>query len=193
MSAGGGMEYPNITVISKSASEDLLEFVIMHEVGHNWFYGILGNNERDHTWLDEGLNEYSNIRYWEKKYKNRNDRIIINDFIQNKLGIGRGFDVHFFHYIQSISNPYSLDLQPLNISADENYNYVNYGQNYNRVAIMMRYLQHYLGEEKMDIIMKDFYETWKFKHPGVDDFYSAFEKHTGNDLTSFFENVCFVM
>ena len=189
MSAGGGMEYPNITVISRSGSEDLLEFVIMHEVGHNWFYGILGNNERDHTWLDEGLNEYSNIRYWEKKYKNRNDRIIINDFIQNKLGIGRGFDVHFFHYIQSISNPYSLDLQPLNISADENYNYVNYGQNYNRVAIMMRYLQHYLGEEKMDIIMKDFYETWKFKHPGVDDFYSAFEKHTGNDLTSFFENV----
>ncbi|GIS72180.1 MAG: hypothetical protein CM1200mP10_17570 [Candidatus Neomarinimicrobiota bacterium] len=34
----------------------------MHEVGHNWFYGILGFNERDHTWMDEGLNEYSNIR-----------------------------------------------------------------------------------------------------------------------------------
>ncbi len=66
MSAGGGMEYPNITVISRSDSEDLLEYVIMHEVGHNWFYGILGNNERDFTWMDEGLNEYSNIRYWEK-------------------------------------------------------------------------------------------------------------------------------
>ena len=58
MSAGGGMEYPNITVISTSFSEDLLEFVIMHEVGHNWFYGILGNNEREFTWMDEGLNEY---------------------------------------------------------------------------------------------------------------------------------------
>ena len=69
MSAGGGMEYPNITVISRSGSEDLLEYVIMHEVGHNWFYGILGNNERDFTWMDEGLNEYSNIRYWEKSTK----------------------------------------------------------------------------------------------------------------------------
>ena len=37
--------------------------------------------------------------------------------------------------------------------------------------------------------MKDFYETWKFKHPGVNDFYSAFEKHTGDDLKTFFENV----
>ena len=41
LSAGGGMEYPNITVISKMSSNHLLEMVIMHEVGHNWFYGIL--------------------------------------------------------------------------------------------------------------------------------------------------------
>ncbi|MFQ6678726.1 MAG: M1 family metallopeptidase, partial [Fidelibacterota bacterium] len=41
LSAGGGMEYPNITVISSGGTKDLLEFVIMHEVGHNWFYGIL--------------------------------------------------------------------------------------------------------------------------------------------------------
>ena len=68
MSAGGGMEYPNITVISRDRSKDLLEYVIMHEVGHNWLYGILGSNERDYAWIDEGLNEYTNIRYWEKKY-----------------------------------------------------------------------------------------------------------------------------
>ena len=66
MSAGGGMEYPNITVISRDNTKDLLEYVIMHEVGHNWLYGILGSNERDYPWMDEGLNEWSNIRYWEK-------------------------------------------------------------------------------------------------------------------------------
>ena len=71
MSAGGGMEYPNITVISRDNTKDLLEYVIMHEVGHNWLYGILGSNERDYPWMDEGLNEYSNIRYWEKKYSER--------------------------------------------------------------------------------------------------------------------------
>jgi len=42
---GGGMEYPTITLISPQANEKLLEFTIAHEVGHNWFYGILGTNE----------------------------------------------------------------------------------------------------------------------------------------------------
>ena len=42
IAAGGGMEYPNVTVIGESGTPDYLETVIMHEVGHNWFYGILG-------------------------------------------------------------------------------------------------------------------------------------------------------
>ena len=43
ISAGGGMEYPNVTVIGNSSSDEELEIVIVHEVGHNWFYGILGS------------------------------------------------------------------------------------------------------------------------------------------------------
>ena len=54
-SFGGGMEYPNVTVIGESETARALETVIMHEVGHNWFYGILGSNERDHAfgWMKE--------------------------------------------------------------------------------------------------------------------------------------------
>ncbi|MBT7520016.1 MAG: M1 family metallopeptidase, partial [Candidatus Marinimicrobia bacterium] len=189
MSAGGGMEYPNITVISRSGSADLLEFVIMHEVGHNWFYGILGNNERDHTWMDEGLNEYTNIRYWEKKYYERNNQVLLQDFIQNKLGVGKTFDIHSFHYLAFAGIGKSKDAQPLNISADDNFNNSNYGQNYTRTAVMMRFLQHYLGEEKMDDIMQDFYETWKFRHPQPDDLKFFFDKHIDEDITWFFENV----
>ena len=47
ISAGGGMEYPNVTVIGNVSTKEELEVVIVHEVGHNWFYGILGSNERD--------------------------------------------------------------------------------------------------------------------------------------------------
>ena len=189
MSAGGGMEYPNITVISRSGSEDLLEYVIMHEVGHNWFYGILGNNERDHTWMDEGLNEYTNIRYWEKKYKDRGNRFVIQDFLQNKLRIGKNFDINSFHYFAFAGSGKSKDSQPLNITADNNFSYANYSQNYMRPAVMMRFLQHYIGEQKMDEIMQDFYENWKFRHPHPDDLKYFFKKHLDENIDWFFEDV----
>jgi len=190
MSAGGGMEYPNITVISRSISEDDLEYVIMHEVGHNWFYGMLGTNERDHAWMDEGLNEYTNIRYWEKKYSDRNNQFVYSDFIQNKLGIGKNVDMSFFkNYGGYIYFATKTDAQPLNISSDDNYAYINYGQNYSKVALMMRYLQQYLGEEKIDIIMQDYFSVWKFRHPGPEDFISFFNKHLDENIDWFFDNM----
>jgi len=189
MSAGGGMEYPNITVISRSGSEDLLEYVIMHEVGHNWVYGILGSNERDHAWMDEGLNEYTGIRYWEKKYSDRNNRFVFTDEIQNKLGIGKNVDMSYFQYAGYSSGATKDDAQPLSISSDENYFYRNYGQNYSKVAVMMRYLQHYLGEEKIDIIIQDYFNSWKFRHPGPEDFISFFNKHLDENIDWFFDNM----
>ena len=82
ISAGGGMEYPNVTVIGESGNAKYLEEVIMHEVGHNWFYGILGSNERDHPWMDEGLNSHNEIRYMRTKYPEYN---IIGNMIPDKL------------------------------------------------------------------------------------------------------------
>ncbi|HEX2627631.1 MAG TPA: M1 family metallopeptidase, partial [Chitinophagaceae bacterium] len=66
----GGMEYPTITLItSPDADEPRLDGVIAHEVGHNWFYGILGSNEREHAWMDEGVNTYFQFRYEAMKYR----------------------------------------------------------------------------------------------------------------------------
>jgi hypothetical protein len=56
--AGGGMEYPNVTVIGNVESKSILQTVIVHEVGHNWFYGLLGSNERAYPWMDEGINTF---------------------------------------------------------------------------------------------------------------------------------------
>ncbi|MBL0043973.1 MAG: M1 family metallopeptidase [Flavobacteriales bacterium] len=63
--AGGGMEYPMITIINDSEDAFELDVVIAHEVGHNWFYGMLGSNERDHPWMDEGINSFYEQRYVE--------------------------------------------------------------------------------------------------------------------------------
>ncbi len=188
LSAGGGMEYPNITVISSGGSKNLLEMVIMHEVGHNWFYGILGFNERDHTWMDEGLNEYSNLRYWEQKYASVGGQFVLQDFIQNKLKIGEHASFHWINYIQYLPSARSLDAQPLNLTADK-YERGNYGQHYSKTAVFTRFLQHYLGEEKINEIFRDFFETWKFKHPQPEDFKAVFKKHVKEDLSWYLEDV----
>ena len=190
MSAGGGMEYPNITVISSGGSKDLLEFVIMHEVGHNWFYGILGSDEREHAWMDEGLNEYANIKYWEKKYPERNGQIIVQDFIQNKLGIAKHIDFRWMMgYMGYAGRAISGDDQPIELPSVD-YHPGNYGSIvYAKSAIVLRFLQHYLGEQKMDKIMQDYYETWKFKHPQPGDFRSLVESHLDEDLSWFFDDL----
>src|SRR5258708_23080983 len=56
-------------------NEKELDLVIEHEVGHNWNYGILGSNERNHPWMDEGMNTYFDNRYTEKKYPHNTNAI----------------------------------------------------------------------------------------------------------------------
>jgi len=189
MSAGGGMEYPNITVISEFPSKDMLEYVIMHEVGHNWFYGILGSNERDHAWLDEGLNEYTNIRYWEKKYKDRGETVIISDFIQNKLKIGNNLKMSWLNYFGYNFRALPGDEQSIDMTSAE-FESINYGVLvYYKTAIFTYFLQHYLGEEKMNMIMQEFYNKWKFKHPQPSDLRQVFEDNTDADLSWYFDGV----
>ncbi len=190
MSAGGGMEYPNITVISKMPSKDALEYVIMHEVGHNWLYGILGFDERDHAWQDEGLNTYANLKYWEKKYSDRGETIIFSDFIQNKLKIANKVTMSwlmgYFGYNQ---RAILGDEQPIDITSTE-INQGNYGSLvYGKAAIYTYYLQHYLGEELMDKIMQEYFDEWKFKHPQPADIRQAFESGTDDDLSWYFDGV----
>ena len=128
------MEYPNITVIASMPSKHMLEMVIMHEVGHNWFYGILGSNERYHTWMDEGLNQYSCIRYWQDKYKDENERFVISPFIQDKLGIAKNLKFSWFEYFQYSLISQNSNKQPLSLRADE-FNGANYGLNYSKTAV----------------------------------------------------------
>ncbi|MFC1527677.1 M1 family metallopeptidase [Candidatus Neomarinimicrobiota bacterium] len=190
MSAGGGMEYPNITVISKMPSKDILEIVIMHEVGHNWLYGIIGFDERDHAWQDEGLNTYASLKYWQKKYGDRGETVIISDFIQNKLKIANKITLAWLNgYLGYNLRAASGDEQPIDITSAEidpgNYGSLVYG----KVAIYTYYLQHYLGEELMDKIMHELFDKWKYKHPQPIDIRQAFESNTDADLSWYFDGI----
>ena len=168
--AGGGMEYPTITVISAGGGSPLLlDLIIAHEVGHNWFYGILASNERDHPFMDEGFNSFYETRYLRTRYPGQNElsaqlekapkalkRILepLPDLnrLSLLLSLRRGNDRSLWH-------SHTMD-----------YDGETYGTlAYKKTALELIYLQAYLGTEEFDQRMQTYYRTWKFKHPTPDD------------------------
>lgn len=190
ISAGGGMEYPNITVIGTSGSALGLETVIMHEVGHNWFYGILGTNERAHAWMDEGLNSLNESRYIATKYPNLSlgDGLGIPGKLQRRIGINMYKQQNQYDLFYTLAAARNID-QPIELPADE-YTQLNYGGIvYSKTAVVFNYLLNYLGVELFDQCMQTYYDRWKFKHPGPEDLQAVFEEVTGKDLHWFFHDL----
>src|SRR5690606_31423142 len=185
ISAGGGMEYPNVTVIGNAGSALELEVVIVHEVGHNWFYGQLGSNERDHAWMDEGLNTLNEIRYVRTKYP-KNERL-------SDMMMGMANRVHLEHLSHhdmsdlsySLSAGYGLD-QPIELSSAD-FSQINYGTIvYAKTGLIFTYLKDYLGDDEFDKAMQAYYDKWEFKHPQPEDLKVELETSSGKDLSWFF-------
>lgn len=184
LSAGAGMEYPNITVVSANDSEENLEQVIMHEVGHNWFYGILGSNERAHPWMDEGLNSYMENRYW-KQYHG-DSTTLIPESIQKAIGINltSSFTQEAAYRFSAGENSDS----PIEYPAAD-YTNICYGTIvYMKTARAFHFLEGYLGKEVNDLCYQTYFSEWKFKHPQPKDLQNVFEKVSKQDLSWFFED-----
>jgi hypothetical protein len=189
ISAGTGMEYPNITVIGTSGNAYQLDIVIAHEVGHNWFYGMLGSNERDHPWLDEGINSFYEMRYSELKYP---DRKFIGNGSNGK--ISKWFDLsryksRYEKYFAYVLSARTRDDQPVEAPAYE-YTDQNYGAIvYAKTPLAFDYLMNYLGEKKLDELMQHYFEAWKFKHPQPEDLKKILTEDSGKDLSWFFNDL----
>lgn len=186
ISAGGGMEYPNITVIGNAGSAQSLEVVIVHEVGHNWFYGQLGSNERVHGWMDEGMNTLNEVRYMQTKYP---DNTAMSDMVMN----GSFHMDHLSHHDMSdISYRMIAALgedQPIETHSAR-FTQANYGViMYQKTGLVFFYLKDYLGEELFDKCMQAYYREWEFKHPQPDDMRKSLEKASGKDLSWLFDDL----
>ena len=189
ISAGGGMEYPNITVIGRSGDSKSLETVIIHEVGHNWYYGILGSNERDNAWMDEGLNTYIEIRYMQEKYPNGyKDKARKEKKKEPSITIGIPINEKNIQHISYQFNASRNYDQPLQMGS-EDFTQINYGAMvYSKTAIGFHYLKAYLGEELFDNCMNKYFKQWKYKHPNPENIKLIFEKVSNQKLDWFFED-----
>ncbi|MCS6818771.1 MAG: M1 family metallopeptidase, partial [Chitinophagales bacterium] len=189
LQAGGGMEYPTITVITGANSAENLDEIITHEVGHNWFYGILGTNERLNPWMDEGVNSYYERKYMQWKYPGRK---LFGKFADSKLGRlldlqrWKRSDLNYLAYLmqarENRDQPASL---PADVFTPENTGVVVYL----KTALMLEWLSSYLGEDTFNLAMKTYYDKWKFKHPGPRDFREIFEQVSGKNLSWWFDTL----
>jgi len=189
ISAGTGMEYPNITVIGTSRNAITLDRVIAHEVGHNWFYGMLGSNERIHPWMDEGINSFYELRYMELKYP---DMRLIDELLNGKnikfldLARYKYRSELYFSYLFSAST--HDDLAPDTPAYD--FAEINYGTCvYYKSALIFNYLQTHMGEKKFDEAMQRYFDEWHFKHPQPADFRKIIEDTYGKELNWFFNDM----
>lgn len=171
--AGGGMEYPTITVIGDAVNDEALREVICHEVGHNWFQGILGSNERDFPWMDEGINSFYEDRYMEDFHKKNGTHGQVHYFGSN---FNQFFKVNHF-CVQEAAYKYQSNRkadQAIGLHSDS-LTSNNYGMMvYMKSVLVFRHLQDYLGKEDFDRLMQLYFEKWKFKHPQPEDLEAIF-------------------
>ncbi len=178
---GGGMEYPTITLLDDGGSEKSLDFVIYHEVGHNWFEAILGTNERLHPWMDEGMNTYYDNRYSMQQYGNTNIEIgrTKSAFINNRLPD----DIQ--HIVLQTITGIKKD-QPIE-TPSEKFSFLNYNMiSYTKTGDWMKLLEDELGKEVFDNCMQEYYNRWQFKHPYPEDFKKVVEEVSGKNADATF-------
>ncbi|HXB32577.1 MAG TPA: M1 family metallopeptidase, partial [Puia sp.] len=175
----GGMEYPTITAIHipKGTDKDL-DLTIEHEVGHNWFYAVLGTNERRYPWMDEGINSYYDNRYTELKYP-AGSHPTYPTWLANKIPAD-GDPVLMnsqaaIHLDQPISTPSE------NFTAD-NYELIAY----TKTAVWMKLLQDTLGIALMDSCMREYFRAWQFRHPDPGDFKAVITNTSHHNLDALF-------
>ncbi len=190
--ADDGMEYPMLTL--DRGNDPGYRFLLAHEVGHNWFFGMVGSNETYRAALDEGFTQFLSVWALDKlegPYGTTDSALIRsrssyeNSFILERTNR----DKHaFFPYLY---DAISGSDQPLNTHSD----YFNgalgqgggYRSVYNKTATMLYNLQYVLGDELFENAMKHYVSKWKFCHPYPEDFRSAIIEYTHADLNWFFD------
>ena len=164
----GGMEYPGIVFCGARAKRGGLMGVNDHEFGHTWFPMIVGSNERQYGWMDEGFNTFINT-------------LSTQDFNHGEYRSGQPQDMH------RIGALFTRDgLEPM-LSYVDNYKEMNNGTlSYSKPSaglVLLR--EQILGKDRFDRAFKTYINRWAFKHPTPDDFFHTIENVAGESLQWF--------
>ena len=187
--AQDGMEYPMLTLCG--GFDPNYRTLLIHEMTHNWFMGMVGSNENYRAFLDEGFTQF----YTADTYQFIDGAIEIEPKPKSK-------------YVEKFSEPDKiLDNQiynsyynntvikgeetTLNTHSDDFNGGIRhgggYGQVYTKTAAMLKNMEYVLGRALFDKAMQHYFDQWKFCHPYPEDFRNSVIQYTGVDLNWFFD------
>lgn len=186
--ARDGMEYPMLTL--DGGGDPGYRGLLIHEIGHNWFYGMVGNNETYRAALDEGFTQF--LTAWGYR-KLEGDTMVGSvpkskfkrKFVDPQLVLDRRV---MNSYLYTALNQNEL---PLNTHSNDFNDALGhgggYGMVYYKTATMLYNLQYVLGDSLFLATMQNYFDRWRFAHPYFDDFRTSVIDYTNVDLTWFFD------
>lgn len=174
--AGGAMEYPTAiqmglynrwSLDSEIKEENLtwIDSTVVHELVHQWWYGVVGNNQYEEAILDEGFTTFWTTMYFEYTYGKDNPegmekQILKNEYLQKLLPINR----------------------PVDEFANEGAFYITV---YDMAAIVLEDLRRQVGDEKFLELFREYYNEYKFKNATFDGFLEIVNKVCGEDMEKY--------
>ncbi|HSL23526.1 MAG TPA: M1 family metallopeptidase [Vicinamibacterales bacterium] len=180
----GGMEYPTLITAGTSALLNrwpldgvrAAEEVTVHEFGHQYWYGLVANNEFEEAWLDEGLNSYSSGKVMQRAHGAEASMISIPWLKLSGLELVRA------------QNSPDRKSDPILTPAWKFESTGAYGfASYAKSELVLRTLEGYLGEQTMARLMRTYHERWRYRHPRSEDFFAVANEVSGRDLTWYFD------
>ena len=170
----GGMEYPNMVLVSDAVinREDYYN-VVVHEIAHQWFYNIIGNDEYNEAWLDEGLTEYVTALFFEinPEYGIEYSKIIGDMLKSYQLFVDIYTDI-----FGDINTSMTRNLSQY--ASEAEYTYCIYVKG----VLMLDHLRELIGDSAFYLGLKNYYNANAFKIAKQKDFVTAFQKASNKNI-----------
>ena len=160
----GAMEYPMMTLMEDTRTNPGMKETAIHEWMHNWYYGMLGNNENDYPWLDEGFASYAA------------SAVLAHDVPANADAIRRAAADVVEKYGASVSEPLST---PANLFKNSQ---AYFFCSYSKAETFLWQLRYIVGDEAFRSGMLRYFADWHFHHPAGEDFLLEMERASGMEL-----------
>ena len=170
VTSAGGVEFPGLTAVAENVYDqnDYLKAVVAHEVAHQWFYNMVGNETQQQPWLDESMAQFATCQYYLDTYGTQAEHSCLDSMLgrwdllnDQKIPIGQAVSAY---------------------TSDE-YGAIVYG----RGPLFFQALRQQIGQATFDSLMHDYVTSYAWNIATTDDFKKLAEQHCNCDLTPLFQ------